>query len=184
MANVFSDGKCKGDYHFTEDHEVIIRGHVGEHVKDARIFFIAPAPPDLRASYSGSGLPFASPAQAFDNTPNKGFASVSTLGHFDARISFPNSYYAGLGTVYVPPCVYLNYNNGYADKVITIKLSEGIPYRMLTYPISNTTPRKDASFYQGTWELPVRTQEQILRDSGYPETNHMHSNFWGLKPRV
>ena len=28
-----------------------------------------------------------------------------------------------------------------------------------------------------------RTQEQILRDSGYPEeTMKEHSNFWGLKP--
>ena len=29
----------------------------------------------------------------------------------------------------------------------------------------------------------LRTQEEILRDSGYPEeTMEEHSNFWGLKP--
>ena len=30
--------------------------------------------------------------------------------------------------------------------------------------------------------LPIRTQEQILRDSGYPKDNRVPDNFWGLKP--
>ena len=37
-------------------------------------------------------------------------------------------------------------------------------------------------FYHCGNSLPVRTQEQVLRDSGYPEDNRMPDNFWGLKP--
>jgi hypothetical protein len=53
---------------------------------------------------------------------------------------------------------------------------------MLSYPMQNTLPRKDAMFYKYGWLMPVRTQEQILRDSAYPDENKMASNFWGLKP--
>jgi len=181
----FSQGNCKGEYSLSDDkNDIIIRGHIGEHVKNGEMFYIAASPPDLHASYTGSGLPFASPTQAFDGTPNKGTTQLSAGNLFEIVISYPNSYYAGLGTVLVPPTVYLYYNNGYAEKIITIKLSQGIPYRMLTYPMSETAPRQGPSFYDGMWELPVRTQEQILRDSAYPAQNHMHSNFWGLKPPV
>ena len=31
-------------------------------------------------------------------------------------------------------------------------------------------------------QLPIRGQEQILRDRGYPDVNVMPKNFWGLKP--
>ena len=30
--------------------------------------------------------------------------------------------------------------------------------------------------------MPIRGQETILRDSGFPEVNVMPKNFWGLKP--
>ena len=52
---------------------------------------------------------------------------------------------------------------------------------MLTYPPSQpkTAARANPRFYSGRTELPMRTQEQILRDSGYPENNKMPANFWG-----
>ena len=54
---------------------------------------------------------------------------------------------------------------------------------MLTYPpLKNERPRSGPEFYEGLWELPVRTQEEICRQSGYPEVNKMPKNFWGLKP--
>ena len=37
-------------------------------------------------------------------------------------------------------------------------------------------------FYSGRTRLPTRTQEQILRDSGFPEINQMPPNYWGLRP--
>ena len=66
----------------------------------------------------------------------------------------------------------------------TIKIDEGIPFRTLTHPSPpSELPRNSAMFYYcpGS-KLPVRSQEQVLRDSEYPETNNMPKNFWGLKP--
>jgi hypothetical protein len=44
----------------------------------------------------------------------------------------------------------------------------------------NTAARTNSLFYKGRDDLPIRTQEQILRDSGYPDKNIMPPNFWGL----
>ena len=38
------------------------------------------------------------------------------------------------------------------------------------------------NLYCNSNQLPVRGQEQVLRDGGYPEVNKMPDNFWGLKP--
>jgi hypothetical protein len=180
------EGPCEAKYKVDQEDSryMIVRIRVNENVQDRKVFYIASAPPEFRASYSGSGLPYANPSQAFDNTENQGTITLDHMGKSEIRISYPNAYYAGLGTDYIPPTVYLNYNNGFSDKVVSIKLSDGIPYRMLTYPIRGTVPRKDVMFYNGMWELPVRTQEQVLRDSAYPPLNKMHANFWGLKPPV
>ena len=52
---------------------------------------------------------------------------------------------------------------------------------MLTYPPPpSSAPRCSSIFYSGRNKLPVRTQEQILRDSSYPCINKMPDNFWGL----
>ena len=42
--------------------------------------------------------------------------------------------------------------------------------------------RDGPTFYEGGWDMPVRTQEQILRDGGYPSYNKEADTFWGLKP--
>ena len=66
----------------------------------------------------------------------------------------------------------------------TIQIDEGIPFRTLTYPSPpSQNPRTSPMFYHcHRNQLPIRGQETILRDSGYPEVNEMPSNFWGLKP--
>lgn len=166
--------------HIDKDNRVHVHCKLHEHVKDSSLFYIAASPPEFKASFSGSGLPFASPSQAFDNTPNKGYATVDAMNTANITIYYPNAYYSGMGSTYVPPTLYLTYHNGFVEKVVSIKLSHGIPYRMLTYPLLPT--RKDAMFYAGMWELPVRSQEQILRDSAYPDVNKMYCNHWGLKP--
>jgi hypothetical protein len=53
---------------------------------------------------------------------------------------------------------------------------EIIPYRSLGYPLLRKT-QKEAFYHR---KLPIRSQEQIIRDSQYP--NHEHTSFWGLKP--
>ena len=62
-------------------------------------------------------------------------------------------------------------------------MGNGIPFRMLTYQQTPVTVSRDSpNFYNGGFNLPVRTQEQILRDSAYPDKNTMPKNFWGLRP--
>lgn len=143
--------------------------------------WLAAAPPDHRTSYGGSALPFATPRQAFEGTPNTG--KVDSIGGRSIKVvlQFPNSYYTGLGTQLVPPTVYLRYMSATGSPVRTaIKLSHGVPYRSLSHPPSRT----GAEFYDNIAALPVRSQEQILYDSGYPSTNKEAPNFWGLKPAV
>jgi hypothetical protein len=150
----------------------------------ANVLFWAANPPNYNTGFSGSGLPFPSPDIAFDNTPNKGAVKVQD-GNFKFYIRYPSSFYAGLGTYYVPPHVYYKVcdGSGKESRVHAIKLGEGIPFRSLTYPPPPmTAPRRDCNFYGGRDELPIRTQEQILRDGGYPDKNTTPDNFWGLVP--
>lgn len=158
--------------------DLIVFGRIKEPVQDGVIRYVAASPPDYRSTYTGSGLPFANHSQAFDNTPNKGVVSLVD-NTFEIKLMFPNSYYIGLGTVMVPPTVFVYYvTNEGVERQVPIQVSEGIPYRSLTYP----GIRKDSMFYSSGWSLPVRTQEQVLRDSGYPNINSMDVNHWGLKP--
>lgn len=176
----FKSMYCDGDVVLSSPNatDIIVFGRIKETVSGTHIRYIAGNPPDYRATYTGSALPFASQAQAFDNTPNRG--SVALIDNtFEIRLIYPNSYYIGLGTVIVPPTVYIYYTTHEGqERQIPIQISDGVPYRTLTYP----SIRKDAMFYGSGWSLPVRTQENILRDSGYPSMNTVDVNHWGLKP--
>lgn len=158
-----------------------------------QVEFIAACPPDQRSSFSGSALPFANPKQAFQGTPNKG--SVGTKDAEDPKeqqdrkaidlplASMPNAFYVGLGTVYVPPVVYVRYTSQGRHVTEAFGLSKGVPFRMLTYPSAPATrSREDAMFY-AVEEQPVRSQEAILRASAYPlNPAEMPANFWGTRP--
>lgn len=179
FTHVFCDGEI---YDVGNNKDMVLYGKLKEAVKNNVIYYYAANPPDYRATYTGSGLPFANHQQAFENTPNKGKVNVVN-DTFEIQLMYPNSYYVGLGTVLIPPTVFIEYETRQGHtRVIDIKLSDGIPYRLLTYPMQYTMARKDAMFYSHGWKLPVRTQEQVLRDSAYPQFNKMYSNFWGLKP--
>lgn len=183
---VFDNVYCTGKFASLDDAEqmdLVVVGRVKEPVRNDIIYYFAAAPPDYRATYTGSGLPFANQSQAFDGSPNIG--SVKLIdNNFEIKMMYPNAYYIGLGTVYVPPTVYIRYTNIEGkERTLGIKVSNGIPYRTLTYPNNNgTIPRKDALFYEFGWLMPVRSQEQILRQSAYPDTNEMPVNHWGMKP--
>jgi hypothetical protein len=137
--------------------------------------FIAANPADHRASFSGSALPFPSPDFALEGTPNRGEMTLSN-GTATLLLVLPNSYYAALGTVLIPPTVYITYSIRGLSKTVAIKVDDPIPFRTLTYNAGRT----DASFYQQ--HLPVRSQEAIIRDSAYPEKTP--SDFWGKKPAM
>jgi hypothetical protein len=158
-----------------------IRGSIKEYVVDRKLVYAAAAPADRRASFSGSGLPFPNANQAFDNTPNIGTVLTDPgSGSFTIQIKVPNAYYVGLGSVYVQPKIYLNWHNGHVAKERALNISEGIAYRKLTYPWQ----RSSTMFYENLpVQLPVRSQEQILRDSAY-NVNKEADKFWGLRPPV
>lgn len=180
--NRFSNVFCEGEIYLADTKDMVVYGKIREPVLDGTVYYAAANPPDYRATYTGSGLPFANQHQAFENSPNKGKVQVVD-GTFEVKIMYPNSYYMGLGTVLVPPTLYLEYKSASGQqRNVSVKLSDGIPYRMLTYPMQYTMARKDPMFYSHGWKLPVRTQEDILRDSAYPSKNKMYPNFWGLKP--
>lgn len=172
---------CEGVVLDSGDGEYVVRGRLNTLTSNATIMFWAANPPTYTTSFTGSGLPFPNPDIAYDNTPNRG-AVKSVNGKFEFKIRYPNAYYVGLGTVYVEPCVHIKICElGSDGKIHTIKLENGIPFRMLTYPPSHegTAARANPMFYAGRDELPIRTQEQILRDSAFPEDNKMPTNFWG-----
>lgn len=205
--------------------DITIQGEVKSDTPDPTIVYWAPNPPTYSTSYSGSALPFHDSIQAYDNTPNIG--AVKAINRkFEFKIKYPNSYYVGLGSLYVPPHIHFkicekaevdtntggvrwimpdaestvpvpvesnlnnnsilenNINNLKKDEYHTIQIDEGIPFRTLTYPSPPShNPRTSPMFYHcHRNKLPVRSQEQVLRDSKYPEVNVMPDDFWGLKP--
>ena len=175
---------CKGVAVNGGSGDVLVQGEVKSATPDPTIVFWAPNPPTWSQSYSGSGLPFHDSIQAYQKSPNVG-AVKAVNRKFEFRIKFPNAYYVGLGSLYVPPVVHFKICEEGSDtkKYHTIELGKGIPYRTLTYPSPpSNRPRDSPLFYHCGTSLPVRTQEQVLRDSGYPEDNKTHDNFWGLKP--
>jgi len=174
---------CEGVVDNLGNGEYLVKGKIDGAPSEVLITYWAANPPTFSLSYAGSALPYANPIMAYENSPNKG--SVKAInGNFQFRIRYPNSYYIGLGTVYVKPHVNIKICNGKEDgEVHKIELGDGVPFRTLTYaPPPSTWPRYSPIFYSGRNLLPVRTQEQICRDSAFPSENKYPENFWGLKP--
>lgn len=154
------------------------------------VVYWAPNPPERRTSFSGSGLPFPSHDIAYSASLNTncGSAVVSKMTNtFAFTISYPNAYYAALGTVYVKPHVnvQLHQQNSSPGPVLTRIIGEGMPFRLLSYPPApDTAPRTSPSFYdQRPMEISEgRTQQQILESCGYPPTMNWPKNFWGKCP--
>ena len=174
---------CSGNMQHDETTgDIIVRGQV-KSPGVARVMYWAPAPPTYSMSFSGSAMPYPNPVVAFDRTPNRGSVQVGSSGQFEFRISYPNAYYVGLGTLYIPPHVNLKLCHATGQgPTSTVVIDQGIPFRLLTYPAPpSKKPRVSAMFYCEP-EHGARSQEAILRASGYPEKNITPENFWGTRP--
>jgi hypothetical protein len=178
---------CDGMVHESPSNrgEYVVRGQIKGGAPDALVVYWAANPPTFSQSYYGSAHPYPNPSVAYENTPNKGSVRCKD-GYFEFRVYYPNAYYVGLGTVYVEPHVNIKVSTGSEnDEVHRITLGNGVPFRTLTYaPPTNNYPRYNPLFYQGLGQLPVRTQESILRSSAFPDKNEYPTNFWGMKPPV
>lgn len=157
------------------------------------IEFWAAAPPTLGVSFSGSALPYYDAEQAFNNSPNIG----KFTPHFKKsiiKLHTPNSYYSHLGTRLIESCVSVKITYDNVSVVELVNLGTTAPYRSLTYPSTRNSPM----FYDRSHLQTPRSQESILRASGYPSCksskktcassnkcadfmNHSTENsFWGL----
>jgi hypothetical protein len=95
---------------------------VDDIVDDSRVHYLAAAPPDMRMSHYGSGMPFVSREQAMCNTPNHGVVTLDKNLKATISLIHPNSYYDQCLNV-VPPRVELTYlsNGNRKKKVIRIR---------------------------------------------------------------
>ena len=184
-SKFFTKDLCEGIIENKGDGNIEVTGKLKILNKSAKVIYWAANPPDFGVSFSGSGLPFPSPEVAFQNTKNIGAVKANN-GIFKIKLSYPSAYYVALGSLYVPPHLHIKICEEGINNFISIKIGAGIPYRTLTHPAPpSLNPRVDATFYNNE-ELTVRSQEQILRDGGYPEYGtippEIPSNFWGKRP--
>jgi hypothetical protein len=184
----FDDEFCNGVVEQQQNGNILVKGDLKISEPNVKIVYWASNPADLNHSFSGSGLPFYSPDQAFSNMVNAGSLIVDGYS-FEFKLFYPNSYYVGLGSVYVPPQVYIKIcNPNVKSNVQVINLGNGIPFRTLTYPAPPSKNHRNSPLFYNNNNLPIRTQEQILRDSAYPVFNILPpktpDNFWGLKPAI
>lgn len=152
-----------------------------------KIIYWAANPPNYNSSYTGSGIPFANPNIAFENSPNIGSGYIKNK-LLEINIYYPNSFYASYGTKYIGPVLFYKICNDNELDKLTIKsnnvneikiidLKNSIPFRNCNYSYKTIN---GPSFYQNH-NKKLRTQEEILRDSHYPYKNITPNNFWGNK---
>jgi len=171
---------------FSTNGIVIVKGFTSQNGKGGYIYFYAANPAEKRASFSGSSFPFPNATIAF-SPGQKGKVHIGSSGDFTIAIKMPNTYYASLGSIPVPPTIYLSLEEDPLNRshMEGITLSQSIPYRKLTYPAD----RRNVMFYDSFFKLPVRGQEAILRSGAYPKEIPIDSFkerdfFWGQKPPV
>jgi hypothetical protein len=145
---------------------------------NSNVQYVASASAGRNNSFTGSALPYPSEEIAFDNTPFKGNVMLQGTTGEIILDDLPNSYYVKLGSLLIPPAIKLSYlcKTDGSQKITYIVLCDSIPYRTLTYDYRRSSP----GFYDV--DLPVRSQEQVLRDSAYDPTYDVRKSFWALRP--
>lgn len=178
METAFESLYCKGKIQKVNN-DITVIGILNDHVKNRKIKYIAACPADYRSTWTGSGLPFKDQEQAFDNSPNIGEISLNFDNEFKIQLMLPNSYAVGLGSIIIPPTLYIMYvDEEDKHKKITIKLSHGIPYRHLTYPME----RKGPEFYATQFKLFPKSQWIQAIESSYPKVNQQYPDYYGARP--
>lgn len=162
---------------------------------DGRVYYNAPDPINTLTSYSGSAIPFPNKEFAYSNKLNVGSVKLNDQsGDFRIKMNVPNSYYSDFKGTIILPVITISYkleDKEYSQDILV----KNIPYRSQYYPPGREQDK--AHFYSRGWRLPVRTQEQILRSSAYPNleknvfeyTKHGnidlggdYNTYWNMKP--
>lgn len=173
--------------------EVIIR--VTPPPRNGRVAYAAAPPADRRFSFAGSGMPFINSKEALEShRASRGVANVDLDGTFTARLEsgMPGSYYAGLGTYLIPPCVHVTYvSDRTRERVRLVALIgvHSIPHRTLGHPPGRTgahfyAPKDAAATDDDDDAGIIRSQDRILVDSSWREwvPRWLTTAFWGKKP--
>ena len=182
LNKTFDNEYCVGTITFLTKYDLHVQCRLKMHSSGKQLYWWASAPPGYGISLSGSGMPYANAVQAYDNTINKGVLQVDTNNMINFDMKYPNSYYIGLGSLYIAPHINFKLVDNSNEIQWIVPIDQGIPYRMLTYPTGQwTIPRNCCMFYEGQ-NYKARSQEEILRASQYPASHIMDENFWGNRP--
>lgn len=95
------------------------------------IDYIAAAPADSRTTFTGSGLPFVSLAQAFWKTPNMGTVTVGKDGSAKVNLAFPNKI-CPFSMDDIPPTLFYRYQYKHQNqfKYGRVKIADvSVPHR-------------------------------------------------------
>jgi hypothetical protein len=135
----FSNGDLSGE--ILLDGEIFtVRGQVLAG-GNQRLRYWAASPVERRQSLVGSGLPFATEAQAMESSPNQGSLQI-TDGNFEFSVRVPNAYYACQGNTLVPPQVHVLLEP--LNRQYILSLGPVVPNRSL----SSLPGRPDRSTYR------------------------------------
>ena len=129
LVSTFSNPDLNGKIYY-EKLVYTIKGKF-EQANSYTFKYWAAAPGDLRLSYSGSGLPFASEKMAYYNTPNQGHVTTNSNGEFEFQVWAPNSYYICQGITLIPPQIHIYVEN--LQRQYTLALGAPIPNRSLRH---------------------------------------------------
>lgn len=146
--------------------QVRISGNVRVPSAYTKVVVKAPNPIDRMMSYTGSGLPFACPNMAFDNTPNH--AVINESGGFDVVFSYPNSYYTSMGpSQRVPPSIFFTLERETEQPInVRVGLEDELPLKTLTH-----RPGRDApEFYGREHIIPPQSAEGVMRSLAYAKS--------------
>jgi hypothetical protein len=161
------------------DGSLTIQGRIqGLGVVPQIIEWIAAAPVTRGIGFSGSGMPYPNRDIAVNDTPHKGVIE-SPDGSFNIKLQgIPAGYYAGLGSVYVPPMVEFTAMS-VAGKRFRTSLwinDTAAPFRWIAGSPATMKPAIPdeeslgrAMYYFGREQMPLfDNQEAQLRAKGYP----------------
>lgn len=113
---------------------IAIDGSIENPKRYVRMQMMAAHPIQQMTSYSGSGLPYACPVMALENTPN--LHDIQSDGDFSAVFSYPNSYYTNDGFQRIPPSIFFVLVPYQGDPVVSqfaLAEEDPLPLRSLTH---------------------------------------------------
>jgi len=92
MKKVINDNYLSLNVELIGTRDLIIKGTLKNPSSYKKKIIVSPNPPDIRASYSGTALPFPCEEIALENSKN--FFEIKDDGVIDVKFIYPNSFYS------------------------------------------------------------------------------------------